>query len=97
MAGTRNPATAPGATVQVNSDGSVTAHGPRAWVWCTDESTGARADYPASMLPKAGLKPVAGYEVNFKKVGRSPKTVAELAAIGETGSAKGSSKKEPGQ
>lgn len=81
MAGTK-PTTAPDATVVVNDDGSVTAHGPRAWVWCTDESTGARMDIPASMLPKPGLTPVPGYSVNLKTRGRDAKSAVELSTLG---------------
>lgn len=76
--------TAPGPhpdAVVVNDDGTVTEHGRKAWIWCTDTSTGSRADYPASMLPVDGLVPVSGYPANLTRFGRPAKSRAEL--VGE--------------
>lgn len=74
-----NPNLEPGAPVVIDDDGRVTAHGPKAWIWCTDESTGARIDVPAGRLPREGLTPVDGYEVNFGRFGRDPKPATDLA------------------
>ncbi len=96
-----NPSRQRGATVVVGDDGRVTEHGPKAWIWCTDTSTGARIDYPARLLPKEGIEPVPGYEVNFGRQARDPKPATDLG--GTKPAAKtarrraGSSSEETGQ
>lgn len=74
------PGTHPDAVV-INDDGTVTAHGRRAWVWVHDEGTGSRYDVPASMLPRQGLRPVEGYPVNTRPHARTPKTALLLTDI----------------
>lgn len=74
---TTAPGTHPDAVV-VNSDGSVTTKGGRGYVWCTDEGTGHRMDFPARLLPRKGVTPVPGVPVNYKAVGRSPKVRVQL-------------------
>lgn len=74
-----DPNKQPGAKVVIEDDGSVTAHGRNAWIWCTDAVSGARLDYPARRLPKEGLEPVPGYEVNFTPFARDSKSSTNLA------------------
>lgn len=96
-----NPNLEPGALVVVDDDGKVTAHGPKTWIWCTDESTGARIDIPASRLPKDGLTPVDGYAVNFGRFARDPKPATDLAGGSPAPKSRtrrsGSSNEETGQ
>jgi hypothetical protein len=74
------PGTHPDAVV-VNEDGSVTAHGRKAWVWVHDETSGARYDVPATMLPRKGLRVVEGYPVNLKPQARAPKSALLLGDV----------------
>jgi hypothetical protein len=79
-----NADTAPGThpdAVVVNDDGTVTAHGRRAFVWVHDESTGARYDVPATMLPRTGLRPVEGYPVNRRPHARPAKPAVLLGDL----------------
>jgi hypothetical protein len=74
---TTAPGTHPDAVV-INQDGSVTTKAGKGWVWCTDESTGHRLDFPAHLLPRKGVTPVPGYPVNYRPVARAPKTQVQL-------------------
>jgi hypothetical protein len=84
---TPGPGTHPDAVV-INDDGSVsTRPGKKAWVWVTDEGTGARYDVPASMLPRSGITPVPGYPVNYEPHARTPKPALALGDVGGTAGA----------
>lgn len=74
------PGTHPDAVV-INDNGSVTTRKGKGFVWVHDESTGARYDVPASMLPRPGLTPVVGYPVNYRPTGRTPKTALLLGDL----------------
>lgn len=77
------PGTHPDAVV-INDNGSVTTRKGKGFVWVHDESTGARYDVPARMLPRAGIRPVEGYPVNYQPQGRSPKTALQLGDLAPT-------------
>jgi hypothetical protein len=74
------PGTHPDAVV-VNDDGSVTQHGRKAWIWVHDETSGARYDVPAAMLPRKGLRVVDGYPVNLRPQARAPKPALLLGDV----------------
>lgn len=73
--------------VKINEDGSVTAHGRKAWIWCSDDETGARFDLAAHLLPKQGVTPVAGYPVNTGRFAREAKSRTQLPAGGAAAAA----------
>lgn len=77
------PGTHPDAVV-INDNGSVTTRKGKGFVWVHDESTGARYDVPARMLPRAGIRAVEGYPVNYQPQGRAPKTALQLGDLPAT-------------
>lgn len=77
------PGTHPDAAV-INDNGSVTTRKGKGFVWVHDETTGARYDVPARMLPRAGIRPVEGYPVNYQPQARAPKTALQLGDLPPT-------------
>lgn len=77
------PGTHPDAVV-INDDGSVATRKGKGFVWVHDETTGARYDVPARMLPRHGLRVVEGYPVNYQPQARAAKPAVLLGDLSPT-------------